>query len=70
MAASEDNQPKCHVTTWFLNFTTIGGLTQFNASEIKLSKASWLVLFVVGTCLTVWNVQRVVSDYLENRVCP
>ena len=59
---------ECEVPAWFLSFTTIGGLTQFHASDISISKAAWLLLFLVGVGLTTWNVQQVVSDYLENKV--
>ena len=59
---------ECKVTSWFLSFTTIGGLTQINASNLNLSKFVWLLLFLTGVGLTVWNVTQVVRDYLDKKV--
>jgi hypothetical protein len=49
--------------SWFLSFTTIGGLSQLHATDLRSSKAVWLVLFVTGAVLTAVNVGAVVRDF-------
>lgn len=54
---------------WFVQSTTIGGLTQLgNANRMSLAKPVWLILFIIGAGFTIWNVQEVVKDYLRNEV--
>ena len=35
------------INRWFMGFTSIGGLSQINASDTKVSKIFWLILFIV-----------------------
>ena len=56
------------VLHWFLNSTSVGGLSQSNSSELKLSKFCWIVLFIIGMSLTFWNLDNVVKDYMRRPV--
>ena len=59
---------KANVLKWFLNFTSIGGISQFRSSDRSISKAFWRILFCVGCSLTIWNVNKVLSDYMARPV--
>ncbi|XP_059096686.1 acid-sensing ion channel 4-A-like [Tigriopus californicus] len=54
--------------TWFLGFTTIGGLTHFRGNNICLSKAIWFILFIAGICATIWQIYSVLINYFEYNV--
>ncbi len=56
------------VLFWFLNFTSIGGLSQSYSANQKLSKVVWAVVFICGSIFTVWNFAGVLQDYWANRV--
>lgn len=51
--------------SWFLKFTSIGGLAQFQATDIRLSKLIWLILFMVGTVLTILGIKVEVDGYFD-----
>ena len=51
------------VISWFFNFTGIGGLSQFNATDWTLSKIIWALLFSVGLILTLISAYMVIDDY-------
>ena len=53
---------------WFLNFTTIGGLTQWHQSDNIRSKLAWLSLLVIGTVGTFINTWLAISDFSKNLV--
>lgn len=53
---------------WYLGFTAIGGLTHAGGTQYKVNSLLWLLLTVVGAGLTVWNVYKVVEDYLKKDV--
>ncbi len=54
--------------SWFLGFTSIGGLAQTQATDTSASRAVWTVIFVLGAVLTVWNFGAVMDDYHANKV--
>ncbi len=56
------------VKTWFVNFTSIGGLSQHFASRGSYSKTYWLVLFLVGFGFTLFGVYSVMSNYFQYNV--
>ena len=64
----QHNQGQKRILKWWLGFTSFGGLAQFNASDVTVSKAAWFALFLVGGVATVWNVERVVKDYQSRPV--
>ena len=53
------------INRWFMGFTSIGGLSQINASESKVSKIFWLILFLVGVIATIWNVQQILVQFFK-----
>ncbi len=67
--ASIDNLAKGEsVLKWFLEFTSIGGLSQAHSTNLRLSKLVWTLIFVLGAALTFWNFVGVLEDYWDNKV--
>ena len=51
------------VIPWFFNFTSIGGLSQINATDWTISKIIWAILFCIGAALTAVSLHMVIKDY-------
>ena len=51
------------VYKWFINFTSLGGCTQFLASKDKISKLLWAVLTLIGVIFTLISLERNINDY-------
>ena len=68
----EDKKKSCKkeewAVTWFLQFTSIGGLAQHYATDWKISKVIWLLLFLAGLVLTLINVKSVLDDFQAHNV--
>ncbi|TRY69119.1 hypothetical protein TCAL_04115, partial [Tigriopus californicus] len=56
------------VWTWFLTFTTIGGLSHFQGTNWYVSKAMWIVLFFIGIIATTSQIYFVLINYYEYNV--
>lgn len=56
------------VLSWYLGFTSTGGLSQFRDSDNAVSRACWLVLFAAGACLTAYNAVQNIREYLAFEV--
>ena len=56
------------INSWFMGFTSIGGLGQIHSTGSKLSKGFWFVLFLIGVGLTIWNVDHILSVYFQKLV--
>ncbi len=48
-----------HTIGWFMNFTSIGGISQFHKTDLVLSKVIWIILFLFGSTLTYLAVSNV-----------
>ena len=59
---------KYSVISWFMGFTSLGGLSQVQNSDRTISKAVWGILFIVGCSMTIWNINQVSDDYLKRPV--
>ena len=53
------------VYDWFINFTSLGGYTQFLASKDKSSKNFWAFLTLIGLIFTGISFERSFVDFLE-----
>ena len=51
------------VWKWYTNFTSIGGFTQFLASNNKFSKLFWLILTLTGLVLTIVGISQTIYDF-------
>ena len=58
---------RCAVS-WFLSFTSIGGLAQSRATDRPASRVAWAVVFVAGFTMTLWNFAGVMDDYHAKKV--
>ena len=56
------------VFDWYMTFTSTGGLTQFYGSKNNLSKVFWMVLTLSGLILTIWSIERTISNFLQNGI--
>ena len=54
--------------SWFMGFTSIGGLSQSHATDLRFAKMGWCVLFVVCMVLTIMNVEHLFQDYAASTV--
>ena len=60
----EANGGRCsRIHHWFMDFTSIGGLSQMVATDLAVSKVFWFVLFVIGVVMTVVSVAQVWNDF-------
>lgn len=56
------------VFSWYVGFTSVGGLTQCRDSDNNLSRVCWFVLFICGLLLTIWNVGEVIQAFFAKEV--
>ena len=56
------------VHSWYMGFTSIGGLSQYASNDLTVSKVFWLILFLVGMALTLMNFIQVLIDIALNKV--
>ena len=67
-AADQCSSPKNSLVSWFLSFTSVGGLTQIGKSSEVLFKLIWSALFIAGIVLTTYNTNNVYQDYAAEKV--
>ena len=67
-AADQCSSPKNSLVSWFLSFTSVGGLTQIGKSSEALFKLIWSALFIAGIVLTTYNTNNVYQDYAAEKV--
>ena len=53
---------------WFLQFTSVGGLSQLGQSKFMLSKIVWLLLLITGVIVTIVMCLDIYHEYHEYEV--
>ena len=53
---------------WFLQFTSVGGLSQLGQSKFMLSKIVWLLLLITGVIVTIVMCVDIYHEYHEYQV--
>ena len=54
--------------SWFMGFTSIGGLSHSHSTDGERFKPVWIILFITGTALTAWTLWGITVDYLQKPV--
>ena len=57
-----------NVLKWFLQFTSVGGLSQLGQSKFILSKIVWLLLLVFGIIMTIFMCVEIYHEYFRYEV--
>ena len=60
-----EEEDEDNVGKWFLQFTSVGGLSQLGQSKFILSKIAWLLLLIFGVVVTIKNCVEIYQDYYE-----
>lgn len=53
-------------TRWYINFTTLGGLTQTRDSDNNASRICWIVVFLLGLFMTAFSLKSTLCRYLDH----
>ena len=56
------------VYKWFINFTSLGGYTQFLASKERGSKNFWAILTLIGLIFTLVSLERNFDSFFDYNV--
>ena len=56
------------VFSWFNNFTSLGGYTQYVASKNPTSKIFWAILTFLGLFITIYSIERNFDDMMAFHV--
>ena len=56
------------VYKWFINFTSLGGYTQFLSSKERGSKNFWAILTLIGLIFTLTSLERNLKDFFDYEV--
>ena len=64
----EDEEEEDSLGKWFLQFTSVGGLSQLGQSKFMLSKIVWLLLLVTGVIVTIFMCVDIYHEYHEYEV--
>ena len=56
------------VGKWFLQFTSVGGLSQLGQSKFMLSKIVWLLLLIFGVIMTIYQCVDIYQEYYKYEV--
>ena len=54
------------VIKWSYEFCSTAGITQAKATDCKISKAAWIIIFLVGTGITYWSMIKCLQGYLSH----
>jgi hypothetical protein len=54
------------VLKWGYEFTSISGITQFRATDCKISKWAWFLLATFGILFTAYSVKQCVQTFLDH----
>ena len=65
---TEEEDGEDNVGKWFLQFTSVGGLSQFGQSKFILSKIAWLLLLIFGIIITIYQCVDLYHEYYEYEV--
>ena len=60
-----EEEDEDNVGKWFLQFTSVGGLSQLGQSKFILSKIAWLLLLIFGVVVTIKNCVEIYQDYYK-----
>ena len=64
----KEDQSFKSVFVWFMNFTSIGGLSQSKADRGPIAKLFWMIMFFLGLAGTFPLILNVVQDYLDKAI--
>ena len=64
----EKREEEDSVGKWFLQFTSVGGLSQLGQSKFMLSKIVWLLLLITGVIVTIVMCIDIYHEWREYEV--
>ena len=63
-----EEEDEDNVGKWFLQFTSVGGLSQLGQSKFMLSKIVWLLLLIFGVIMTIYQCVDIYQEYYKYEV--
>ena len=63
-----EEEDEDNVGRWFLQFTSVGGLSQLGQSKFMLSKIVWLLLLIFGVIMTIYQCVDIYQEYYKYEV--
>ena len=63
-----EEEDEDNVGKWFLQFTSVGGLSQLGQSKFMLSKIVWLLLLIFGIIMTIYQCVDIYQEYYKYEV--
>ena len=64
----EEDGDEDSVGKWFLQFTSVGGLSQLGQSKFFVSKIAWLLLLIFGAIMTIYMCIGIYNEWKEYEV--
>ena len=54
-----------NVLRWGYEFTSLAGIAQIRADNCKFAKCVWLLIFIIGFCLTAYQVISALQTFAQ-----
>ena len=64
----EEEEDEDSVGKWFLQFTSVGGLSQLGQSKFLVSKIAWFLLLIFGVFMTIYMCIGIYDEWYEYEV--
>ena len=63
----EEEEDEDSVGKWFLQFTSVGGLSQLGQSKFLVSKIAWFLLLIFGVFMTIYMCIGIYGECMNTR---